>query len=94
MLIPILEITVDSSLQPRNGLNQDKLTEYSKLLLDSSDFDPVDLFYDGSNYWLADGFHRIEVYRKAGKTHIPATVREGTRRNAIILVLSATLSMG
>lgn len=94
MLIPISEITVDSSLQPRNGLNKDKLTEYSKILLDISDFDPVDLFYDGSIYWLADGFHRVEVYRKASKSHIPAAVHEGTRRDAILFGIERNTKHG
>ena len=36
-------------------------------------------------YWLADGFHRLaSQHAKAGKKTIPAEVRQGTRREAIL----------
>src|SRR5262249_19682486 len=39
---------------------------------------------DGRAFWLADGFHRLEVYRRAGEQFIPVHSRPGTRRDAIL----------
>jgi ParB-like nuclease domain len=94
MLIEIAKITADSLVQPRETLNKEKLTEYGKILLNGEDLDPVDLYFDRSIYWLADGFHRLEVYRLAGKTHIPATVTEGTRRDAILFGIERNAKHG
>jgi hypothetical protein len=94
MLINISEITADSLIQPRETLNKEKLTEYGKILSNGEDLDPVDLCYDGSVYWLADGFHRLEVYRLASKTHIPADIRQGTRRDAILVGIERNVKHG
>ena len=46
-------------------------------------FPPVVVFFDGSDYWLADGFHRCLACQKAGFLDVLATVNTGTRRDAV-----------
>ena len=46
-------------------------------------FPPIDVFYDGENYWLADGYHRIQAYVLAvpGEA-IECNVYNGTLQDA------------
>jgi hypothetical protein len=39
---------------------------------------PVRVRFDGKNYWLEDGFHRLEAARKVGRKTIAAKVIPGT----------------
>ena len=39
---------------------------------------PVQVYYDGDVYWLADGFHRVEAALKCGRRMIMAEIRPGT----------------
>ncbi|GAF76757.1 unnamed protein product, partial [marine sediment metagenome] len=41
--------------------------------------------YDGRDHWLADGFHRLEAYVKAGIYEIEAISTKGTARDAMLL---------
>ena len=36
------------------------------------------VFYDGTDNWLSDGFHRLYAARNAGFDEIDADVRQGT----------------
>ncbi len=46
-------------------------------------FPPIDVFFDGEDYWLADGFHRIQAYVMAvpGEA-IECNVFKGTQQDA------------
>lgn len=45
-------------------------------------FPPI-VFFDGADYWLADGFHRLIAAEELGLTEFDADVREGTRRDPL-----------
>lgn len=45
-------------------------------------FPPLTVFYDGADYWLADGFHRHEAAIRAGFTSIAVDIRQGTLQDA------------
>jgi hypothetical protein len=47
-------------------------------------FPPVVLFFDGTTYWMADGFHRARARERAGFNDIPAEIREGGVRDALL----------
>ena len=44
-------------------------------------FPPVTVFYDGSDYWLADGFHRRNAAFSAELAQMECDVRQGTRED-------------
>jgi hypothetical protein len=44
----------------------------------------VDVFFDGSDYWLADGFHRLIACRSLGLAEIEVEVHDGSRHDAIL----------
>ena len=45
-------------------------------------FPPVRLWWDGADYWLADGFHRLAAAQRANYSHINADIRSGSVRDA------------
>jgi hypothetical protein len=49
---------------------------------------------DGTDYWLADGFHRAQAGLRAGWIGIDADVRQGDRRDAILFSVGANAAHG
>lgn len=82
--LPLNLIRIDGGTQSRAMLQQGAIDEYAAEVRSGAEFPPVVVFYDGSDHWLADGFHRLNAYTKAGAEFIPADVRQGTRRDAIL----------
>jgi N6-adenosine-specific RNA methylase IME4 len=86
---------MDGATQPRAELNQAHLEELVELLRDGGTFkDPVVVFYDGTNHWLADGFHRINATKLAGLDTVGADVRSGTLENAVEFSCGANATHG
>ena len=56
--------------------------------------DTVTVFQDGSTTYLADGFHRLEAHRRAGRREIEAEVQSGTREDALWFALGANGTHG
>ena len=40
--------------------------------------EPIRVFFDGAEYWLADGFHRVAAALRVGRREIEAAVVLGT----------------
>jgi hypothetical protein len=57
-------------------------------------FPPVVVFHDGTDHWLADGFHRWYGHDMAEIPDILADVREGGQRDAILYSVSANAEHG
>jgi len=94
MNINLDNIVIDAGTQARAKIDQELVAEYTDLLMSGTVFDPVTLFYDGAQYFLADGFHRYFANRKAGSPNINAKVVEGTLRDAILFSFSANSKHG
>ena len=84
----------DGGTQPRAGLRTDVVDGYAEALADGATFPPVIVFYDGTDHWLADGFHRAMAFEQAGRTEIPADIRQGTRRDAVLFSTGANATHG
>ncbi|MCB9759728.1 MAG: hypothetical protein H6739_07785 [Alphaproteobacteria bacterium] len=84
----------DGGTQCRLGLHEPTLEEYRQAWLDGASFKEVVVFYDGSSYFLADGFHRVESAQRAGLDGVPADVRPGTRRDAVLFAAGANAKHG
>lgn len=93
-IIPISEIRLDGGTQMRVALNDAVVADYTQLVKDCVDLDPIVVFYDGKNTWPGDGFHRIAGYRAAGAFEIDATVYDGTQRDAILYAVGANARHG
>ena len=82
MKLKLEQIIIDKGTQTRDEIDQKTVTEYAEALMNKDVFPPVKVFYDGINYYLADGFHRYFANKQIKSTHIEADVTNGTLRNA------------
>lgn len=85
----LLAIRIDGGTQARLALNQEVVAEYAEHMKDGDVFPPVTVFHDGSDYWLADGFHRFFATKANGATSIEAEVKEGTQEDAVLFAFGA-----
>lgn len=92
--IAIAAIRLDGGTQPRAAIHQDWIKEYAEDMLGGAKFPPVVVFFDGTDYWLADGFHRTAAAEASGAADIDADIRQGTQRDAILFSVSANSSHG
>jgi hypothetical protein len=89
-------IRTDGGTQPRTELSIEVVDQYADKLYSSADypFPPLVAFFDESDYWLADGFHRLAAVKKEGLDLIPVEVRPGTRRDAVLYSVGANATHG
>ncbi len=88
------DIRIDGGTQARLELNQGKVKEYAEHLRDGEVFPPVIVYHDGSDYWLADGFHRYFANKANANKKIACDVRVGTLDDAILFSWSANKGRG
>ena len=81
-MIEIVDIRTNGGTQPREAINAETVAEYAEAMRRGDKFPPVDLIYDGSVYWLVDGFHRILAATSVGNRKISASVGQGTLEQA------------
>ena len=92
--LALQQIRTDGGTQPRQAIDADVVDDYGEAKRNGATFPPVTVFYDGSDYWLADGFHRVAAARQMGATGISADVRQGSRRDAILHSVGANADHG
>ncbi len=103
--LTLSEIRRDGGTQPRAKLDLKHVATLVEVLEDggeldpstslrvkaerSRSLDPVTVFYDGVEYWLADGFHRCKAHEDYGQEEINCTIIQGTRRDAVLFSVGA-----
>jgi len=81
-------------MQVRTRLCEETVKEYAEAMAAGAKFPPVIVYHDGANYWLADGFHRLEAWKRNGVESIKAEVKEGSRIDALKFAFCANNSHG
>ena len=77
------QIRIDGGTQPRAELLIPVMEEYAEQMHSGAKFPPITVFFDGKDYWLADGFHRIgAALRVYPDGPIEAEVVQGTQSDA------------
>lgn len=76
------QLRLDGGTQPRAELNDDTILTYAERMREGDPFPPIRVVYDGTAYWLWDGFHRVEATRRNGDERIEAVVEQGTLDDA------------
>jgi ParB-like chromosome segregation protein Spo0J len=94
MQIALADLRLDGGTQPRQAIDYTLVSDYADHLRAGAIFPSVVAFYDGSDYWLADGFHRVKAAREAGLSAIDAAVEQGTREDAVWFSCGANQSHG
>lgn len=93
-MLAIDKIRIDGGTQPRAEISESTVREYAEDLANGANFDPVVVYYDGTDHWLADGFHRVAAHRLANMGEVFADVRQGTRRDAVLFSVGANSAHG
>lgn len=82
------------NLQTRAALNEDTVQDYADAMERGDRFPAVTVFTDGAEYYLADGFHRVEALRRIGKRAVVAELQEGDFKAALLYALKANSTHG
>lgn len=72
-----------SGTQSRKRLDEKTVRDIRDGIRDSSQVEPIVLFFDGADHWIADGHHRVEAHIKEGRVVIQAEVRHGSKDEAL-----------
>ena len=94
MKLKLASVRIDSGAQPRSRKCLETVAEYAQEIKAGAKFPPITVFYDGTDYWLADGFHRRDAYAATGATVIEADIKQGTQRDAILFSAGANATHG
>ena len=89
-----LDRMVTEGTQARVSLSQTVIREYAEAMTEGETFPPIDLYFDETTYWLADGFHRVAAAKVAGLLAMAATVHPGGQREALLHALGANETHG
>ena len=92
--VDVSKIRTDGGTQPRTEIDDALVSEYAEAMKAGAEFPPVVAFWDGVDYWLADGFHRTHAARRAGSDLIGVEHHEGTKRDAILYSVGANAAHG
>lgn len=92
--LSINQIRADGGTQPRAELNGFVIADYADAMRAGAVFPPVIVFHDGTDYWLADGFHRLHAARQVGVVGIAADVHQGTCRDAVLYSVGTNAAHG
>ena len=82
-------IRLDGGTQARVQLNTDVVAEYAAHIQEGDTFPAIVVFHDGSDYWLADGFHRYMAHKQNGAQEIECDIRTGTLEDAKLYAYGA-----
>lgn len=82
-------IRTDGGTQSRADIDENIVDEYANAMADGDVFpDPV-VYYDGTEYWLSEGFHRVAAAKLTQKASLVFEVRSGSRFDALIWSVGA-----
>jgi hypothetical protein len=87
--ISIEKINIYGGTQARVKTNEDAIESYADEMQRGAVFPPISVYFDGSTYWLADGFHRYLATKRNGQPAIAAEVQPGGRVEALRHALGA-----
>jgi len=92
--LPLDVIRIDGGTQVREKLTNEWVDQLAQLMQGGVTLPPCIAFFDGSDYWLVDGFHRYHATKKINGSDIKCDVINGTINDAIIFSYSVNSRHG
>ena len=92
--IKVASINMKGNTQPRVTMDRKTIEEYQEEMEEGVEFPAPKVFYDGKEYWLGDGFHRMRAITQIGLVDIQADVTKGDRRDAQLFAAGANHDHG
>jgi hypothetical protein len=80
--LEIEQIRTDGNTQHRCVIDGSLVRQYAELLARGTQLPPVSVWYDGADYWLSDGFHRLAAAQQLNWRTIGASIRNGSLNDA------------
>ena len=87
-------INIYGGTQARVQTTDEAVESYADEMTQGTVFPPIDVYFDGATYWLADGFHRYLATKRNQLPKILATVQPGGRSDALRHALGANATNG
>jgi len=83
-VLPLAQLRRDARLQMRERMDENHTLTLVAVLDRGAKLDAVRVKYDGTAYWLTDGFHRVAAHEHLGRTEIECEVTRGDFDDAVI----------
>jgi len=80
--IKLDSIRIDGDTQMREVIDQSTVYRYVDDMKNGDIFPKMATYFDGSTYWLVDGFHRYHAYKLMGVKDIEIDYKPGTLEEA------------
>ena len=90
----LTKLRLDGNTQPRAQDDGEIIHEYAELYAAGVKLPPIVVFFDGKDYWVADGFHRWSGAKHAGLKEISCEVQKGSVEDARWFSYSANQTHG
>jgi hypothetical protein len=81
--LPLKQIRLDGGTQVHASIKEEAVMRYATDLEGGAAFPPMRVFFDGTDYWLSDGFHRYHAALRIGMTDFLCEIDTGTPRDAL-----------
>lgn len=85
----IEQINNSTDTQGRAGIDEDHVADLRTAWEEKKEIPALLVFFDGTEYWLADGFHRLAAAVLAKRASVPCDIQKGTKREAWLASLAA-----
>ncbi len=85
-------LRLDADTQNRLKINEEAVEDYAEIIAESNGkwpFSQIEVFHDGIDYYVSDGFHRTLGAKRAKRSSVPCSVHKGTARDARIFGMTA-----
>lgn len=90
-------LRIDGGTQARLAICQDTVDTYAEVIENEGGewpFGEIDVFHDGSDYFVADGFHRTLAAIRKKRASVPCRIHQGTAKDARIFGMTANDTHG
>jgi len=92
--LPISKIRTDGGTQSRKTVNEAAIRDYAEARKAGAAFPPPVVYFDGTDHWLSEGFHRVASAKLAGLKVLDCEVRRGGRFEALVNSLGSNTAHG
>jgi len=92
--VKISEIKIDGGTQGRDVIDQEVVQNYVECMRAGDKFPPLTTVYDGTCYWLVDGFHRYFAAMQMGLKEVGVEFTTGTQLDAQVLSFGVNATHG
>jgi len=84
-------LRIDADTQARVAISGETVDDYAEVIEGEKKWPlgAIDVFYDGTDYFVADGFHRTLAAIRVKRASIPCRIHRGTAKDARLFGMTA-----